>query len=122
MQSRENPGCIFHCGSEAMTTTTQFHWEEIATYGDDKADRRIIPGRGGDLKRVMVKAGTVAAQHAHNFEQFFMVAQGTGILTCAEGEIPLSPGVVIHFQPNAWHHARFDTDTVLFEVNFAQPA
>ena len=105
-----------------MTTTTHFHWDEIATYGDAKADRRVIPGRAGDLKRVAVKAGTIAARHEHDFEQFFMVAEGTGLLTCAEGEIPLHPGVVIHFQPNAWHHASFDSDTVLYEVNFAQPA
>ena len=105
-----------------MTTTTPFHWDEIATYGDDNADRRLLPGNAGDLKRVTVKAGTFAAQHEHDFEQFFMVAEGTGVLTCAEGDIPLRPGVVIHFQPNAWHHARFETDTVLFEVNFTKPA
>jgi hypothetical protein len=40
-----------------MTTTTHFHWDEIAPYGDEKADRRVIPGAGGDFKRVCVKAG-----------------------------------------------------------------
>ncbi len=101
--------------------TTQFYWDEIAPYGDDKADRRLIAGRGGDLKRVLVKAGTVAARHAHDFEQFFLVIDGTGVLTCAEGEILLRPGVVIHFEPDAWHRAVFETDTMLVEVNFAAP-
>jgi quercetin dioxygenase-like cupin family protein len=103
-----------------MTGTEYFHWDEIATYGDDKTDRRIIPGRGGDLKRVLVKAGTVATQHSHDFEQFFLVQDGTGELTCAAGIIPLKPGTVIHFEPDAWHSAVFHTDTVLIEVNFAK--
>jgi quercetin dioxygenase-like cupin family protein len=72
------------------------------------------------LKRVVVKAGTVADRHAHDFEQFFMVLEGTGVLTCAEGEIALKPGVVIHFEPDAWHSAVFKTETVLVEVNFAK--
>jgi quercetin dioxygenase-like cupin family protein len=103
-----------------MTTTTHFHWDEIAPYGDEKADRRVIPGAGGDFKRVCVKAGTLAARHEHDFEQFFFVAEGKGVLTCADGEIALRPGVVIHFEPAAWHSAVFETDTVLYEVNFAK--
>jgi quercetin dioxygenase-like cupin family protein len=114
--ARGNLGCIFY--GRAMASTRHFHWDNITPYGDEKADRRIIPGQAGDLKRVAVKAGTIAAQHEHDFEQFFFVAEGTGTLTCAEGEIPLRPGTVIHFDPNAWHHAVFETDTVLFEVNF----
>ncbi len=95
-------------------------WDDVAPYGDEKADRRVVQGRGGDLKRVIVKAGTVSARHQHDFEQFFLVQEGVGALTCAAGVIPLKPGVVIHFAPNAWHSAVFDTDTVLIEVNFAQ--
>jgi quercetin dioxygenase-like cupin family protein len=95
------------------------HWDDVATYGDEKADRREIAGRGGALKRVAVKAGTVAGRHAHDFEQFFFVQEGTGVLTCAEGEIPLRAGIVVHFQPGEWHSAVFDSDTVLVEVNFA---
>jgi quercetin dioxygenase-like cupin family protein len=72
------------------------------------------------LKRVLVPAGTVAERHAHDFEQFFMVLEGTGVLTCKEGEILLRPGVVIHFEPEAWHSAVFETATVLVEVNFAK--
>jgi quercetin dioxygenase-like cupin family protein len=100
--------------------THVFTWDEIAPYGDAKADRRLIAGNGGDFKRVCVKAGMVAARHAHDFEQFFMVAEGVGVLTCADGEIALKPGVVIHFEPDAWHEAVFETDTVLYEVNFAK--
>ena len=105
-----------------MAATEFFHWDNIAPYGDTKADRRVIAGQAGDLKRVAVKAGTVAARHEHDFEQFFMVVEGTGVLTVEHGDIPLKPGVVIHFAPNAWHSAVFETDTVLIEVNFAKPA
>ncbi len=103
-----------------MTNASHFHWDNIVSYGDEKADRRIIAGAGGDLKRVIVKAGTVAGRHEHDFEQFFLVQEGTGVLTCAAGEIELKPGVVIHFEPNAWHSAVFNTETVLIEVNFAR--
>ncbi len=103
-----------------MATTHVNRWDEIAPYGDDKADRRVVPGRGGDLKRVRVKAGTVAQRHAHGFEQFFMMQEGTGTLTCADGVIALAPGVIIHFEPEAWHSAEFFTDAVLYEVNFAK--
>jgi len=98
--------------------TAHFFWDEVAPSGDDKADRRVIAGQAGDLKRVAVKAGTVAGRHSHDFEQFFMVLEGTGILTCAGDDIALRPGVVVHFAPDAWHSAVFETDTVLVEVNF----
>ena len=101
---------------------TQFHWDEVAPYGDAKADRRLIPGQAGDFKRVAVKAGHVAARHAHEFEQFFMVAEGEGVLTWAGGEILLRPGVEIHLEPETWHEARFDADTVIYEVNFRENA
>jgi quercetin dioxygenase-like cupin family protein len=101
-------------------TTAIFHlWSNVPSVGDKTADRRVIAGRGGDLKRVAVKAGTVAPRHEHDFEQFFMVLEGAGVLQSAEGETILMPGLVVHFQPHAWHSARFDEDTVLVEVNFA---
>ena len=102
-----------------MTETSFCTWDDVVPYGDDQADRRVVPGRGGDLKRVCVKAGTIAGRHEHAFEQFFMVQEGTGALTCAAGVIALQPGVVIHFEPHAWHSAVFDSDTILIEVNFA---
>jgi quercetin dioxygenase-like cupin family protein len=98
--------------------TAHFLWDEVARIGDDTADRRMIAGSAGDLKRVAVKAGTVAGRHSHDFEQFFMVLEGTGTLTCAGGDIGLRPGMVVHFAPGAWHSAVFETDTVLVEVNF----
>ncbi len=101
-----------------MAETAHFHWDEVAPYGDATADRRGIAGAAGDVKRVRVPAGTVAGRHAHEFEQFFMVLEGTGMLRCADGEIALRPGMVVHFAPNAWHSAVFQTDTVLVEVNF----
>jgi quercetin dioxygenase-like cupin family protein len=103
-----------------MTVTKFCTWDDVAPYGDEKADRRMVPGRAGDLKRVVVKAGTVSRRHEHDFEQFFLVQEGTGALTCAAGVIALKPGVVIHFEPHAWHSAVFESDTVLIEVNFAK--
>ncbi len=103
-----------------MAGATRLHWDEVEPYGDAKVDRRLIAGRAGDFKRVQVKAGYFAARHEHAFEQFFMVAQGEGVLWTADGEVVLRPGVVIHFDPRAWHEARFDTDTVLYEVNFRE--
>ncbi len=102
-----------------MTETSRFHWDMVPPKGDSKADRREIPGRAGNLKRVAVAAGTIAERHSHDFEQFFLVQAGTGVLTCSQGEIQLYPGVVIHFEPNVWHSALFETYTVLIEVNFA---
>jgi len=100
----------------------RFHWDEVTPYGDAKADRRLIPGRAGDFKRVAVKAGHVAARHSHAFEQFFMVAEGGGVFTWLGGEIVLKPGVLIHLEPEVWHEARFDADTVIYEVNFRENA
>jgi len=45
---------------------------------------------------------------------------GEGVLTCGLGEIRLRPGVVVHFAPNEWHSAVFDTATELVEVNFCK--
>jgi quercetin dioxygenase-like cupin family protein len=97
-----------------------WHWDEVAPYGDAKADRRLIAGRAGDVKRVVVKAGHVAERHSHAFEQFVLVESGTGVLMWEGGEILIRPGVVIHFEPNVWHEARFETDTMLLEVNFRE--
>jgi quercetin dioxygenase-like cupin family protein len=101
-----------------MPAMTHVAWDDVETHGDDKADRRVIPGRAGDLKRVRVPAGYVAGRHEHAFEQFFMVLEGTGVLTTEAGDIALTPGTVVHFEPHAWHSAVFETDTVLVEVNF----
>lgn len=103
-----------------MANAKQFHWDEVVPYGDEKADRRLIAGQSGDFKRVCVKAGFVALRHKHAFEQFMMVAEGEGVLVCPEGDILLRPGVVIHFDAGVWHEARFDTDAVVYEVNFRE--
>jgi quercetin dioxygenase-like cupin family protein len=103
-----------------MAGTSVVSWDKVAPQGDDGADRRVITGHAGNLKRVAVKAGTVAGRHSHDFEQFFMVLEGTGTLTCADGDITLHPGLVIHFDVDTWHSAVFETDTVLVEVNFAK--
>jgi quercetin dioxygenase-like cupin family protein len=48
-----------------------------------------------------------------------LVEDRTGVLTCADGEFQLRPDAIIHFEPNTWHSAMFETDTVLIEVDFA---
>lgn len=103
-----------------MANAMRFHWDEMTPYGDAKADRRMIAGRAGDFKRVCVRAGYSAPRHDHAFEQFFMVAEGEGVLICPDGEFALRPGVVVHFAPHVWHEARFDTDAVVYEVNFRE--
>jgi quercetin dioxygenase-like cupin family protein len=97
-----------------------FHWSDIAPHGDAKTDRRLIHGKGADLKRVIVPAGTEAGRHSHPFEQFFYVERGSGLLRCEAGDIPLRPGTVIRFERDAWHSAVFDTETVIIEVNLAE--
>ena len=103
-----------------MGGTAVFDWEEVTVVGDGKLDRRVIAGEAGELKRVVVPAGTAAARHSHAFEQFFMVLSGGGVLRFAEGETVLKPGVVVHFEAEAWHEAVFEEETVLVEVNFRE--
>jgi hypothetical protein len=80
-----------------MTVARRFHSDDVVRQGDAKADRR-----------------------QHDFEQFFLVEVRSGVLTCTDGEFLLWPAVVIHFEPDTWHRAIFETDTVLIEVNFAK--
>jgi len=103
-----------------MAETTVFEWDKVAVVGDGRLDRRVIEGKAGELKRVVVPKGTVADRHSHAFEQFFMVLSGGGVLRFAEGETVLKPGVVVHFAPEAWHEAVFEEETVLVEVNFRE--
>lgn len=63
----------------------------------------------------MVKAGTVASRHSH--EQFLLVLEGLARLETESGTVELRPGMVVRFDPEAWHAAEFIQDTVLFEVN-----
>ncbi len=85
------------------------------------ADARAeLPGAGGLLKQVAVKAGHVATRHHHDFEQFLYVVSGGGLLQCEQGAIPLEPGTALRLEPGAWHSAEFKADTVLIEVNFGQ--
>lgn len=100
-------------------TTTRYHWADQPSSGDASVRRATIPGSGAHLKRVEIAAGTTAARHTHPFEQFVLVETGEGTLTTAEGTVRLEPGVVIHFPPDTWHEAVFETDTVLLEVNLA---
>jgi hypothetical protein len=61
----------------------------------------VVAGRGGELKRVLVKVGTVAAQHSGGFERVFMMVEGEGVLQCEAGVV-------------------FETDAVIYEVNFRE--
>lgn len=100
-----------------MSKATAYVWNEVPAVEGKGASRREIPGEGASLKRVTVQAGTRAERHSHPFEQFVHILEGTGTLECEAGTVPLRPGTVLHFAPEAWHSALFETDTVLVEVN-----
>ncbi len=77
----------------------------------------LLAGAGASLRQVQLAAGTVAARHAHEHEQFLLVVAGSGTLQCQAGEVPLLPGTVIRLAAGAWHSAMFTEATVLLEVN-----
>ncbi len=88
--------------------------EEVAPSGVGK---RVLRGAGASLVMVRVPAGTKADRHSHPHEQFVQVLSGSGVLETAQGTRAFGPGSVFHFAPDAWHAARFDSDTVLIETN-----
>jgi quercetin dioxygenase-like cupin family protein len=100
-----------------MRQASVAHWDQVPAEGDGPTLRKVIPGQGASLKRVEIQAGTSADRHSHPHEQFVLVMEGSGNLRREAGEVELRPGTVIRFAPGAWHSARFDTDTVLVEVN-----
>lgn len=100
-----------------MPETGVFIWSDIPAERGNGADRREIPGIGASLKHITVKAGTVAARHSHPHEQFLLVIEGSARLQSMAGTVELRPGMVVRFDPEAWHSAEFITDTVLVEVN-----
>jgi quercetin dioxygenase-like cupin family protein len=102
-----------------MTGTTFLDWNDIPADGDERVQRRLIPGDGASLKQVIIAPGTIAEQHSHPHEQFVLVVEGTGSLTTPDGTCTLRPGTVIHFAPDVAHSAVFETRTVLIEVNLA---
>lgn len=104
----------------APTTVTR--WDDLAPEAPGAVQRRLIAGEGASLREVRVPAGTTAARHAHDHEQFVLVLSGGGRLTGegTGGEVALAPGTVIRFAPGAWHEAVFDRETVLVEVNLAR--
>jgi len=97
--------------------TDYFRWSEIAGQQDGGVKRSVIAGKGAEIKRIEIAAGTRAARHSHAHEQFLLVESGRAQLTTAEGTRTLEPGVVVRFAPDAWHEALFEQDTVLLEVN-----
>lgn len=100
-----------------MPKTDILTWDEVPPTQAGGADRREIPGLGASLKRIAIKAGTVAARHSHDHEQFLLVLEGQARLEVESGTVELRPGMVVRFDPEAWHAAEFTADTVLVEVN-----
>ncbi|CAO3444180.1 cupin domain-containing protein [Azospirillum largimobile] len=92
-------------------------WKDLPAQTDGGAERRKFLGAGASLNHVVFKAGTAAPRHSHAHEQFVMVVEGRALLTCEAGPVDLRPGMVIRFDPDAWHSADFVEDTVLVEVN-----
>ncbi|HEY0522173.1 MAG TPA: cupin domain-containing protein [Stellaceae bacterium] len=99
-----------------MTDVGVYAWDSVPAE-DRSGVRRSIAGSGATLKRIAIKAGTRADRHSHPFEQFVQVLEGAGRLECEAGAVDLRPGMVVHFPPDAWHSAVFETDTVLVEIN-----
>ena len=79
--------------------------------------RAELPGAGGTMRQVAVKAGHVAQRHHHGFEQFLFVVSGHGRLECEAGAVALEPGTALRLDAGAWHSAEFMADTVLLEMN-----
>ncbi|WP_207458887.1 cupin domain-containing protein [Azospirillum sp. SYSU D00513] len=103
-----------------MPKTDAFTWDELPAAGGNGAERREIRGTGASLRRIRTKAGAVAARHSHDHEQFLLVLEGRARLDCESGPVELRPGMVVRFDPDAWHAAEFLADTVLVEVNLAR--
>ncbi len=76
-----------------------------------------LSGTGAILRQIVIPAGTIAARHHHDKEQFLFVASGGGTLQCEAGAIVLAPGVALHLPAGDWHSAAFDVGTVLIELN-----
>lgn len=85
-----------------------------------EASTAELPGAGGTMRRIAIKAGHVAARHHHDFEQFLYVVSGGGRLACEGGAIVLEAGVGLNLPAGAWHSAEFTADTVLLEVNMVE--
>ncbi|KAA2235667.1 cupin domain-containing protein [Salinarimonas soli] len=88
--------------------------EEVASSGVGK---RVIAGEGASLVMVRVPAGVRADRHSHPHEQFVQVLSGSGTLETDQGARAFGPGSVFHFPADAWHAARFDSETVVIETN-----
>lgn len=91
-------------------------WSNLPAQTAEGVERRSLPGTGASLKHIVIKAGTAAPRHNHPQEQFVIVVEGRALLTCEAGPVDLRPGMVIRFDPGAWHSADFVEDTVLIEV------
>lgn len=100
-----------------MPRTEVVSWNDVPAVPAEGVERREITGTGASLKRIDIKAGTVAARHSHDHEQFLLVLEGFARLQVESGTIELRPGTVVRFEPEAWHGAEFVEDTVLVEVN-----
>ncbi len=83
--------------------------------------RSELPGAGGVMRHINVKAGHIATRHHHDFEQFLYVVSGHARLECEQGTIPLEPGTALRLEAGAWHSAEFMSDTILVEVNLEAP-
>ena len=92
-------------------------WNDLPPQTDGGTLRRKFLGAAASLRHVVIKAGTAAPRHSNAHEQFVIVVEGRVLLTCEAGPVDLRPGMVIRFDPDAWHSADFIEDTVLIEVN-----
>lgn len=116
------PGSDGIVAGESNVSSHLIDWsktEEVAA--GPGVTKRAIEGEGASFVMIRVAAGTSTPRHSHAHEQFVHVASGTGSLETAQGMRAFGPGCVFHFPTDTWHAARFDTDTVLLEVNLGAP-
>lgn len=94
-------------------------WDEIPEdVAPNGIAKRVLDGAGASLVTVRVPAGFEGGRHSHPHEQFVQVLSGSGRLVTEQGEYAFGPGSLFHFPADAWHMARFDTETLLVEMNF----
>ena len=93
------------------------HWNDVPAELAGTVNKRQLQGAGASLVQIEIPAGTKAARHSHDHEQFVQVISGCGYLETEEGRQPFVAGSLFHFPPGTWHAADFDTDTTLVETN-----
>lgn len=98
--------------------------DSAAVTGGLLLDDAVAPAIRNCLGAVSLAPHTPATDTlAHSTSEVMFVAQGTGVLTTDEGDLPLQPGTAVYIPANAWHSLRNTGDAPLISVfSFPSPA